>query len=64
MFPVMNLGPTIEPKNFSEAFLTDTPRNIYSKGEALPIPWLNTFCNDESAFFLGREFKAVRIYNV
>ncbi|XP_046609673.1 esterase E4-like [Neodiprion virginianus] len=58
VFPYVIWGPSIEPET-EEAFITDTPRNLYARGMVRDLPSINLVVRDEgivfSALFLNRQ---------
>lgn len=54
IFPGITMGPVIEPAG-PDAFLEDSPENLYEKGLVNPVPWMSGFLADEgNSLGIGR----------
>uniref|UniRef100_A0A182T1B0 Carboxylic ester hydrolase n=1 Tax=Anopheles maculatus TaxID=74869 RepID=A0A182T1B0_9DIPT len=50
-YPVIVYGPVVEPSTIPDAFLTDTPKELWSRGEHLSVPWLTGIVPNDGFIF-------------
>ncbi|XP_035910508.1 esterase 6-like [Anopheles stephensi] len=50
-YPVIVYGPVVEPSSVPDAFLTDTPKELWSRGEHLSVPWLTGIVPNDGFVF-------------
>uniref|UniRef100_A0A182LS16 Carboxylic ester hydrolase n=1 Tax=Anopheles culicifacies TaxID=139723 RepID=A0A182LS16_9DIPT len=50
-YPVIVFGPVVEPSTVEDAFLTDTPKEVWSRGEHLSVPWLTGVVPNDGFIF-------------
>uniref|UniRef100_A0A182WL95 Carboxylesterase type B domain-containing protein n=1 Tax=Anopheles minimus TaxID=112268 RepID=A0A182WL95_9DIPT len=50
-YPVIVYGPVVEPSTVEDAFLTDSPKELWSRGEHLSVPWLTGVVPNDGFIF-------------
>uniref|UniRef100_A0A1Y9HE21 Carboxylic ester hydrolase n=1 Tax=Anopheles funestus TaxID=62324 RepID=A0A1Y9HE21_ANOFN len=50
-YPVIVYGPVVESATVKDAFLTDTPKELWSRGEHLSVPWLTGIVPNDGFIF-------------